>query len=158
MLHFEGWKKTLVLAVVLLGCVYAVPNLFNGSRGEQNGAGVMRFLPGDAINLGLDLQGGSHLLLRADLPSVREERLVGIAEQLRLSFRDKKIRFKDLKASPESVTFTLRKSENEVVIQNIFNELGREFQISNDDLRYSVSFSDAGSSTPGSWTKILSLP
>ena len=144
MLHFEGWKKTLVLAVVLLGCVYAVPNLFNGSRGEQNGAGVMRFLPGDAINLGLDLQGGSHLLLRADLPSVREERLVGIAEQLRLSFRDKKIRFKDLKASPESVTFTLRKSENEVVIQNIFNELGREFQISNDDLRYSVSFSDAG--------------
>ena len=75
MLQFEGWKKTLVLFVILLGCAYAVPNLLNGSRGDQSSAGLMRFLPGEAINLGLDLQGGSHLLLRADLPAVREERL-----------------------------------------------------------------------------------
>ena len=34
---------------------------------------VMSWLPGEAINLGLDLQGGSHLLLRADLPAVQEE-------------------------------------------------------------------------------------
>ena len=58
MLQFEGWKKTLVLFVILLGCAYAVPNLFNGSRGDQSSAGLMRFLPGEAINLGLDLQGG----------------------------------------------------------------------------------------------------
>ena len=118
MLQFEGWKKTLVLFVILLGCAYAVPNLFNGSRSDQSTAGVMRFLPGEAINLGLDLQGGSHLLLRADLPAVREERLEGIAEQLRLSFRDEKIRFKGLKASREAVTFTLRKTENETYHTN----------------------------------------
>ena len=144
MLQFEGWKKTLVLFVILLGCAYAVPNLFNGSRSDQSTAGVMRFLPGEAINLGLDLQGGSHLLLRADLPAVREERLEGIAEQLRLSFRDEKIRFKGLKASPKAVTFTLRKTENETTLQNIFNELGREFQVVNKDLKYNVSFSEAG--------------
>ena len=140
MLQFEGWKKTLVLFVILLGCAYAVPNLLNGSRGDQSSAGLMRFLPGEAINLGLDLQGGSHLLLRADLPAVREERLEGIAEQLRLSFRDEKIRFKGLKASPKAVTFTLRKTENETTLQNIFNELGREFQVVNKDLKYNVSF------------------
>ena len=144
MLQFEGWKKTLVLFVILLGCAYAVPNLFNGSRSDQSTAGVMRFLPGEAINLGLDLQGGSHLLLRADLPAVREERLEGIAEQLRLSFRDKKIRFKGLKASRKAVTFTLRKTENETTLQNIFDELGREFQVVNEDLKYNVSFSEAG--------------
>ena len=129
MLQFEGWKKTLVLFVILLGCAYAVPNLFNGSRGDQSSSGLMRFLPGEAINLGLDLQGGSHLLLRADLPAVRKERLEGIAEQLRLSFRDEKIRFKGLKASLEAVTFTLRKTENEAILQNIFNNLGREFKV-----------------------------
>ena len=39
MLQFEGWKKTLVLFVILLGCGYAVPNLFNGSHGEESSAG-----------------------------------------------------------------------------------------------------------------------
>ena len=144
MLQFEGWKKTLVLFVILLGCAYAVPNLFNGSRGDQSSAGLMSFLPGEAINLGLDLQGGSHLLLRADLPAVRKERLEGIAEQLRLSLRDEKIRFKGLKASREAVTFTLRKTENETILKNIFNELGREFDVVNKDLTYIISFSEAG--------------
>ena len=144
MLQFEGWKKTLVLFVILLGCAYAVPNLLTGNRGDQSSAGLMRFLPGAAINLGLDLQGGSHLLLRADISAVREERLAGIAEQLRLSFRDEKIRFKKLKALPRAVTFTLRKKENETTLQNIFNELGREFEVINEDLSYTVSFSEAG--------------
>ena len=110
MLQFEGWKKILVLFVILLGCAYAVPNLFNGSRVDKSSAGVMLFLPGEAINLGLDLQGGSHLLLRADLPAVREERLGGLLNNCALSFRDEKIRFKGLKASPKAVTFTLRKT------------------------------------------------
>lgn len=144
MLQFEGWKKALVLFIVLLGCIYAVPNLFDYNRDGKFNLGLMRFLPGEPINLGLDLQGGSHLLLKADLPAVREERLIGIAEQLRLSFRDKKIRFKGLKAAPDAVKFTFRKQENEIELQNVFSELGPEFEIKSDDLAYTVRFSENG--------------
>ena len=41
MLQFEGWKKTLVLFVILLGCVYAVPNLFSSGSDHQTRSGVM---------------------------------------------------------------------------------------------------------------------
>ena len=144
MLQFEGWKKTLVLFVILLGCVYAVPNLFSSDTANKTRSGVMSWLPGEAINLGLDLQGGSHLLLRADLPAVQEERLTGVAEQLRLALRDQKIQFRGLKAAPETVMFSLRKPDDQGKLEPIFNELGREFTVANEALAYTVSFSEDG--------------
>ena len=47
-------------------------------------------LPGKKINLGLDLSGGSHLLLRVDIDAVRQERLDTIAETIRQEFRGAK--------------------------------------------------------------------
>ena len=144
MLQFEGWKKTVVLFVILLGCVYAVPNLFSSGGDKQARSGIMAWLPGDTINLGLDLQGGSHLLLRADLPAVQAERLTGVAEQLRLALRDEKIQFRGLKAEADTVAFALRKTEDKEKLVGILNELGRDFQTTDDDLSYIVRFTEAG--------------
>ena len=68
MLQFQLWKKLLVLLVAVLGVIFALPNLIGG----DDGAGS-NFLPGKQINLGLDLQGGSHLLLRVDVGAVKQE-------------------------------------------------------------------------------------
>ena len=76
MLQFEAWKKTLVILVAALGIIYAAPNLLPV---EREGGGI---LPGQKINLGLDLQGGSHLLLRVDMDAVVEERLEPIEPSL----------------------------------------------------------------------------
>src|ERR687892_331333 len=59
MLRFPTWKIAVVLGICLLGLVYALPNLFPRAEMEQ----MPDWLPHDQINLGLDLQGGSHLLL-----------------------------------------------------------------------------------------------
>ena len=75
MLQFETWKKAIVLLLVAAGMLYAAPNLF--SRGDNRGGTA--FMPGQAINLGLDLQGGSHLLLQADLSAVVAERMVSVS-------------------------------------------------------------------------------
>ena len=83
MLQFQLWKKLLVVAIAALGIIYALPNLIS----TDNSAG---FLPGKEINLGLDLQGGSHLLLRVDFDSVRKERLENLGERIRRDFRSKK--------------------------------------------------------------------
>ena len=71
MLQFDAWKKAVVAVTILFGVLYAAPNILGSGGGAS-------FLPGSPINLGLDLQGGSHLLLRVDIEEV--ERAVNIIQ------------------------------------------------------------------------------
>ena len=64
-------RSLFILISVLIGLVYAMPNFINfGSKNVS-----YSFLPGKKINLGLDLKGGSYLLLQADMKIVFEEKL-----------------------------------------------------------------------------------
>ena len=71
MLTFERWKITLVLVIALLGIVYAAPNFLARGTAES----LPGWIPHKQINLGLDLQGGSHLLLEVDVATVLAEQL-----------------------------------------------------------------------------------
>src|SRR3546814_20575413 len=84
MLQFPTWKIVLVVSICLLGVVYAAPNAFERDAFGEVSAG----LPGRQINLGLDLQGGSSLLLQVDPAVVVRERLDGIVEIARRELRD----------------------------------------------------------------------
>ena len=67
LLHFSKWKTTAILGIVMLGVMFALPNVLKPE--------VSNKLPGfmqDTINLGLDLQGGAHMLLEVDVASVLE--------------------------------------------------------------------------------------
>ena len=144
MLQFETWKKAIVLLLVAIGILYALPNLF--SRGDDKGGPA--FIPGQAINLGLDLQGGSHLLLQADLNAVIAERMVGVQENLRLAFRAEKIRFRNLKAEKDSVSFALRDAAGDSVIdaqvEIILRDLGRDFDAVQSGQSTTIRFNEAG--------------
>ncbi len=63
MLHFARWKIALITATLLAGIMFALPNFLNG----QQRASLPDFMPDKQINLGLDLQGGSHLLLEVEV-------------------------------------------------------------------------------------------
>ena len=117
MLKFESWKKLLVLLVTALGIAYAAPNLLPGEGGS---GGV---LPGQKINLGLDLQGGSHLLLRVDMDAVASERLESVAETVRQEFRASKIRFSGLDVEDGRVNVTLRDAADAATAREIW-EIG----------------------------------
>ena len=65
MIQFEAWKRFVIIIVCLSGLLAAIPNIIS-----------IPFFPGKSVNLGLDLRGGSHLLLRADIDAVLTERLV----------------------------------------------------------------------------------
>ena len=62
MLHFPRWKLILVLAVVTAGVLFSLPNLFS----KSSLTGLPSWLPHHQVNLGLDLQGGAHLLYQID--------------------------------------------------------------------------------------------
>ena len=139
MLQFEGWKKLVVILIAVLGIVYAAPNLLSGD--DDMGGG---FLPGQKINLGLDLQGGSHLLLRVDMDVVAQERLDGVAEAIRQEFRDKKIRFSGLDVDDGVVSVRLRKTDDSAAAAQIFGDFGRDFDVVDGSPEYRIAFNEAG--------------
>src|SRR5262245_41759467 len=84
MLHVARWRVLLVLIVTLLGIVIALPNVLpENARHKLPG-----FLPSRTINLGLDLRGGSHLLLEVDVATLRRQQLDNSADQMATALRD----------------------------------------------------------------------
>jgi preprotein translocase subunit SecD len=88
MLFFTRWKAAAILLTALVVCLCALPNFFSDS--------VIRHWPSWAqrhIVLGLDLQGGSHLLLEVDAAAVRKEQLQAINDDVLRVLRQARIPF-----------------------------------------------------------------
>ena len=104
MLNFAKWKISVILAVCILGLLYASPNMLNSSTAE----GLPDWMPKKQISLGLDLQGGSHLLLEVETKVVLKERLEASIDAIRDTLRKDKIGYRDLKIDGERVVVTIR--------------------------------------------------
>jgi preprotein translocase subunit SecD len=74
MLYFSRLKTALILAVCALGVLLSIPNLAPAPAA---------WIPWHGIRLGLDLRGGSYLLMQVDMNTVVKERLEGLADQAR---------------------------------------------------------------------------
>src|SRR3954451_25241927 len=72
MLEFPRWKVWLVTIVVAIGVLLSIPSLLAGT--PLSGTWP-KWLPQYRISLGLDLAGGSHLLLEADARHAQKQRL-----------------------------------------------------------------------------------
>jgi preprotein translocase subunit SecD len=105
MLYFAPWKITLVAVLCLLGLAFTIPNFLS----EQTAEGLPSWLPHKQVNLGLDLQGGSHLLLEVEADVVVRERLAALVDSVRPALRGKRIGYRDLGERNNAVTVTIRK-------------------------------------------------
>jgi len=108
MIHFPRWKIVLVLVLCALGVVYTVPNLVPKERADAWAENAPGWLPVRQINLGLDLQGGSHLLLRVEYEAVLRERLEALIDGLRTELRKADIGYTGLGIEGTTVAVTLR--------------------------------------------------
>lgn len=92
MLNLQRWQTIAVIAFTALAVLFALPNVLP--------AVVLDHLPGwyqqSRINLGLDLRGGAHFLLEADLRSVLSERLTNLGDSVRGELRKQQVAFKDI--------------------------------------------------------------
>ena len=87
MMYFSRLKTALVIGACLLGVLFCVPNLANAPAA---------WLPWRSIRLGLDLRGGSYLLMQIDMASVTKERLQAIGDETRTGLRKAGIAFSGL--------------------------------------------------------------
>ncbi|ABI66191.1 protein translocase subunit SecD [Maricaulis maris] len=96
MLHFGRWKLLSIFLITLLGVMYTIPNFvpeedrftINEVDGTATPKGIWRFIPAGTINLGLDLQGGSHIVFEVDMDEVRDAQLETLASDIRTTLRD----------------------------------------------------------------------
>ena len=92
MLYFTRWKTTLIWLAVLAGVVFAMPNLFTA----QQLSDLPDWMPKRQLTLGLDLQGGSHILLRVERDDIEEERLEATVDDMRRLLREEGIGYTGL--------------------------------------------------------------
>ena len=78
MLEFPRWKVLWLWLVTLVAALAALPSI-----ADMSGLRWPAALPDPKINLGLDLAGGSHLLLEANADQVRAQRIEGMEESVR---------------------------------------------------------------------------
>ena len=104
MLHFSRWKTILIWLTVLAGVLYSSPNLFSPS----NLASLPNWLPKQQLTLGLDLQGGSHILLQIDRRGLAIERLEAVQEEIRSSLREAQVGYTGLTADSNHVQVRIR--------------------------------------------------
>jgi preprotein translocase subunit SecD len=106
MLEFPKWKVWLVSLVVALGVILSIPSLIAGT---PYASAWPKWLPQYRVNLGLDLAGGSHLLLEADAQDALKQRLQAkedeVATELR---RDPRIDIGDISTAGGRLSFMVR--------------------------------------------------
>ena len=136
MIRFEKWKLALIALVFAAGVTLAVPNLL----GKEGG-----FMADYRINLGLDLQGGSYLLLQVDVDAVVEERLENMAEAIRVEMREARVRISGLESSGGTVGFALRALDDEGDARTVLSTLaGIDIAIRFDAGRFTLAYTDEG--------------
>jgi preprotein translocase subunit SecD len=104
MLYFSRWKALAIILTALVVCLCAVPNFFPEARVKTWPVWAQRH-----IVLGLDLQGGSYLLLEVDSNYVKKEKLDQVRDDVRRVLREAKIGYTGLVGRADNVEVRISK-------------------------------------------------
>ena len=138
MLIFDNWKKIIIFLVSLFAIIFSMPNFIS----KDNLPG---FLKSGEIRLGLDLQGGSYLLLKVDSDSLQTDRLNSIADELRIALRSAKPRigYTNLSVIGANLNFSLIEEENVENIKEIILNIDNSLVVNDEEYSsINVSFSE----------------
>lgn len=107
MLYFSRWKSIAIWLVVLVAFLIAAPNLLP----QSTLASLPNWLPKKQMTLGLDLQGGSHILLQVDRNDLIADRLDTARDDVRIALRDARVGYTGLSSSNRTVQVRVRDAE-----------------------------------------------
>src|SRR6185503_2922074 len=106
MLEFPRWKVWLIGIVIALGVLLSIPSLIGGT---PLAGSWPKWMPQYKISLGLDLAGGSHLLLEADAQDAQKQRLQAMEDEVSTELRrDPQIEIGDISTAGGRLSFLIR--------------------------------------------------
>lgn len=129
MLDFPKWKMFVVTLVAFAGIFFASPN----------------FLPMQGINdsklkLGLDLRGGSHLLLEVDFEEYIEAQYENLVGEIRTALRTDKVGYRNLSADSTGISFDIRDIEEIEKAQKIIIDSSPFYEVMESSGKIKVKF------------------
>jgi preprotein translocase subunit SecD len=120
MLYFTRWKALGIILTALVVCLCAVPNFFPEAQVKTWPAWAQRRLV-----LGLDLQGGSYLLLEVDSNDVKKSRLSQVREDVQRSLRGARIQYTGLSVKGDAVEVRITKDTDQAGALSKLRELSQ---------------------------------
>jgi preprotein translocase subunit SecD len=130
----NAWKIIISILVTLISLVYFLPNFTSSEK--------YSWLPNSKLNLGLDLRGGSHLLLNVDFDKYLIDQLEIQADSIRQELRNKKLGYKNLQAHNDKITFVLRDKEDLPKVQTALKSLDNTMHVEVRDDKIELKYSE----------------
>ncbi|WGS17206.1 MULTISPECIES: protein translocase subunit SecD [unclassified Bradyrhizobium] len=140
MLYFTRWKALAIILTALVVCLCAVPNFFPEAQVKSWPAWAQRRLV-----LGLDLQGGSYLLLEVDSNYVKKEKLDQVRDDARRALREAKIGYTGLNVRNDAVEVRISRDNEQATALSKLRELSQPLGgLMGSSGQRSLEVSDAG--------------
>ena len=134
MKNYPLWKTFIVFLIIVFGLVFAIPSIIYK---EDTGNWFLE----NKINLGLDLQGGSYLLLEVESEVLFKEELENFSDTIRLLSRENKVKINDINANNDNLFIRFASSEKLEIIRKKFLENYRDINvlINNNSIKIQVT-------------------
>ncbi len=139
MSHLPRWQRITILIALVLAIFYAAPNVMSRSTLDS----LPDWIPHDQINLGLDLRGGSYLLLEVDFEALKQEQLRDLSASVLVLLRQERIGVRGLGARDDKVQFALREPGRASDAAELLREEFPDLEIEQQGERFSLAFSEA---------------
>jgi protein-export membrane protein SecD len=143
MLQVSSWVRILVAVIILAGFVIALPNALPDSVLAR----LPSWAPKQTVALGLDLQGGSYLLLEVELDTVTKDRLSSLRNDIGRGLRKAHIPYEIPEAASDALAITIkdpsRHDDAKAIIQGLNPSTGGVLAVGNK----AYDFSDNGQGT-----------
>lgn len=139
MLNLQRWQTIAVIGFTALAVLFALPNVLPAT--------VLNHLPSwyqqSRINLGLDLRGGAHFLLEADLRSVLNERLSNLSDSVRAELRKQQVGYKDVSVEAgRAVIVSLREEDQRAKALEAIRAVDPSLSVSGSGDTVRIAYSD----------------
>ena len=113
MKNYPLWKSILVLTLITLGVIFTIPSLLYKENSSN-------WFLNNKINLGLDLQGGSYLLLEVQSDVLLKEEIDNISDSIRIIARKLKINISDIDMKTDEIFIRFTSSNDLDELRNQF--------------------------------------
>ncbi len=142
------WVVVTYVILILAGVLAALPNMFT----PQQLAALPNWVPKQQITLGLDLQGGSHLVLEVDAAALKTDRLRSLLDDMRNTLRKERIDSRSARISSGVITVTIDNPDQLAKAQEVIGAMAtqigitgqKDLDVTTEGKLIKVALTDAG--------------
>lgn len=141
MIYIPLWKRITVIAVVLLSFLLCLPSFLSEAQRTHLNTVLPAWMT-QAVSLGLDLQGGSYMLLEADIPSVVKDRIDNAVTAVRNELRTEKIDVQSISADKDGIQVELSNEGDYGAVRKMIATADETFVISQINLEVKAKYDE----------------